>query len=65
MSADTLDVRAITHQHCALEGAQKHHVSAGLVAHLKHYTKADIIQEIATALKATTRGVGVQAVATQ
>jgi hypothetical protein len=65
MFAVTLDVHAITHQHCALEVVQKHHAYAGMDVHRKPYTKADIIQETATALKATIHGVGAQAVAIQ
>jgi hypothetical protein len=65
MFAATLDVHAITHQHYVSEVVQKHHAYAGMDVHQKPYTKADIIQETATALKATIHGVGVQAVAIQ
>jgi hypothetical protein len=65
MCADTLVVHATTLQHYALEGVQKLPVSAGLDAHQRPCTTADIIQVTATALKATIHGVGVQAVAIQ
>jgi hypothetical protein len=65
MSAATLDVHAITHQHYALEVVQKHHVYAGMDVRQKPYTKADIIQVTATALRATIHGVGAQAAAIQ
>jgi hypothetical protein len=58
-------VHVITHQHYALEGVQKPAVFAGMDAHQKLYTKAVTIQAIATAIKATIRGVGARAAAIQ
>ena len=65
MSAATLEEAATTHQHYALEGAQKHHVYAGMDVHQRPYTKVATIQATATALRATIHGVGVLAAATQ
>jgi hypothetical protein len=65
MYVDTLVEVATTHQHYALEVVQKHHAYAGMDAHQRRYTKADIIQVIATALRAITHGVGAQVAATQ
>jgi hypothetical protein len=63
MYADTLDVHATTLQHCALEDVRKPAVFAGTDVHQKLYTKADTIQAIATATKATIHGVGAAKVA--
>jgi hypothetical protein len=60
-----LAVHATTHQHYALEVVQKPAVFAGMDAHQRRYTKVDTGQVIATALKATIHGVGVQVVAIQ
>jgi hypothetical protein len=60
-----LDVLATTRQHYALEVAQKPPAFAGLDVHQRPYTKADIIQATATALRATIHGVGVQAAVIQ
>jgi hypothetical protein len=63
MSAATLDVHAITHQHYALEVVQKPPAFAGLDVHQKPYMKVATIQVTATALRATILGVGAQAAA--
>ena len=65
MSADILEEAAITHHHYALEVAQKPPAYAGLDAHQRPYTKADIIQVTATATKVTIRGVGAAKAAIQ
>ena len=65
MSAAILEEVVITHQHCVIEVAQKPPAYAGLDAHQRPCTKADIIQVTATATKVTIRGVGAAKAAIQ
>ena len=60
MSADILVVHATTHQHCALEVAQKLRVSVGLVVRIIRCTKAGTFQDKNRLGEATIHGVGVQ-----